>query len=189
MRVKTGLRGQKKRPLPRQKARDAMRPKVPVILWQTKYAVKIPKKGASRAPAQNWAVPGSHSSEGWVRLPAGLVRPPPVFLENAWPQNKRGKRKQGKRSTGKPLPPSVPRKGPRNKHQENPKNARGPEWHPEKRQEAGRTAKTGKQTRRDTKKKRNQQTSACEGVSCYYLSFISSKKTKGRGNKPENVDI
>ena len=57
MRVKMGLKGQKKRPLPRQKARDAVRPRVPVTLWQTKYAIKIPQKEASRAPAQEWAVP------------------------------------------------------------------------------------------------------------------------------------
>ena len=48
--VKTGLRGQKKRPLPRQKARDAARPRVPVTLWLTKTAVKIPQKEGANPP-------------------------------------------------------------------------------------------------------------------------------------------
>ena len=48
--VRTGLRGQKKRPLPRQKARDAVRPRVPVTLWLTKTAVKIPQKEGANPP-------------------------------------------------------------------------------------------------------------------------------------------
>ena len=43
-------------------------------------------------PPKNGPSPGSHSSEGWVRLPSGLVRPPPVFLEKVWPQNEKGEK-------------------------------------------------------------------------------------------------
>ena len=37
-------------PPPTQKVPDAMRSRVPVTLWQTKCAVKIPKKGAANSP-------------------------------------------------------------------------------------------------------------------------------------------
>ena len=47
---KKGLRGQRKTPPPQQKALDAVRPRVPVTLWQTKEAVKNPEKEGTNPP-------------------------------------------------------------------------------------------------------------------------------------------
>ena len=117
------------------------------------------------------------------------VRLPTRASRNSVAAKHKGKRKQGRRSTRKPLPPRVPRKGPRkgranklkpHKFKENPKNARGPEWHPEKPPRSRTHGQNGRnrQKRRDTKKKGNSKTSACAGVSCYYLIFVSQKKNK-----------
>ena len=150
-----------------------------MTLWQTRYAVEIPKKGGVQEPrAKTGLSPGSHSSEGWVRLPAGLVRPPPVLLENVWPQkqNTRGKRKhRQEKPKENPCRLASQEKGLR-RFKENPKNRAGPRMAtPKNHQEAGRTAKTGRnrQKRRDTKKKTGtSKTSAGEGVSCHYLNCI-----------------
>ena len=114
---------------------------------------------------------------------AGLVRPPPVILEKVWPQNKRGKEKQNKSNTRRPLPPRVPRKGLR-RSKENPKNARGPEWHPGKTPRSGTHGQNGRkrQKRRDTKRKKTRKTGACAGVSCYYLNIVSKKKPTSAKN-------
>ena len=102
-------------------------------------------------------------------------------------------RKPGKKSTETPLRPHVqkgPRKGSELKFQENPKNARGPEWHPEfprrKRQEAGRTAKRAKTNRGGTQREnRKNQTSACGGV--LLLPELYLLKNKKR-EKQDDVD-
>ena len=58
VRVKKGLcGGRKNAPIPDKKALDAARPRVPVTLWQTKYAVKIPKKGATNSPRPRLGLP------------------------------------------------------------------------------------------------------------------------------------
>ena len=44
------VRGQRKSPLPGQKALDAVRPWVPVTHWLTKKAVKIPQKEGTNPP-------------------------------------------------------------------------------------------------------------------------------------------
>ena len=65
------------------------------------------------------------------------------------------------------------------KYQENPKNARGPEWHPEenaKKQDA-RPKGARNQVRRDKQKRKQEQAKQVRvGVSCYYLIFLSQKK-------------
>ena len=74
------------------------------------------------------------------------------------------------------LAASRPKKGPRKgqatrtpKLQENPKNARGPEWHPRKHQETGCTATKGdKPTAAGQKKTKPVRV----GVYCYYLIYI-----------------
>ena len=72
VRVKKACEGARKRPPP-----HTERPWTPCVRGSlaplaTKDADKIPEKGASKAPAQDWAPsPGSHSSEGWVKVPAG----------------------------------------------------------------------------------------------------------------------
>ena len=103
-----------------------------------------------------------------------------------WPQNKTEGEKQqpSTRSTETTLPPRVQKRAsegasklePR-KFQENPKNAWGPELHPEenaKKQDA-RPRRAKNQTRRD-KKNKNKQKQVRVGVSCYHLSCVSRKK-------------
>ena len=182
---KKGLRGQKKRPLPRQKARDAARPRVPVTLWLTNKPSKTQKRRGPTLRARGAPLVLTRARGGRDH-PLPTSARSPTRAEKACSrktkQNKRGKEKQGNRSTRKPLPPRVPRKGLR-RFKENPKNARGPEWHPEKNAEKrdARPKRAKQQTRRDTKKRKGKsKTSACEGVSCYYLICISSKKTRKR---------
>ena len=59
VRVKNGtcVGAEKRPPPPTQKVPDAMRPRVPVTLWQTKYAVKIPKKGGVQSPRPRLGLP------------------------------------------------------------------------------------------------------------------------------------
>ena len=100
-----------------------------------------------------------------------------------------GKQKPQKRIDANTLAASRPRKKvsegasklkPR-RFRENPKNVKGPDWHPY--QNARRTH--GQNGRRRNcsgdKKKEPDQQSAVWGVSCYYLNYISSKKR--RANK------
>ena len=73
-------------------------------------------------------------------------------------RNTRGKRKQGKRSTGKPLAASRPKKKASEGSRRIPKTHGAQNGTPKNHQEEGRTAKTGEtKKRRDTNKKRNQQ--------------------------------
>ena len=172
VRVKKGLCGGTKSPHPRQKALDAGRPWVPGPTGN-KICRQNPTKRGVHSPAQR-RTPWPSLGRGAGETTAGLVRPPPVNLEKVWPQNKRGKEKQNKSNTRKPLPPRVPRKGLR-RSKENPKNARGPEWHPGKTPRSGTHGQNGRkrQKRRDTKRKRTRKTGACAGVSCDYLSYVS----------------
>ena len=63
MRVQKGLKGQIKRPLPRQKALDAARPRVPVTLLANKKAVRKTQKRRGPTLRPNRASPGPHSGE------------------------------------------------------------------------------------------------------------------------------
>ena len=155
VRVKKGLCGGTKNPHPRQKALDAGRPWVPGPTGN-KICRQNPTKRGVHSPAQK--------RTPWPSLGRGAGEIPFThfgeitysgFLDKVWPQNKRGKEKQNKSNTRKPLPPRVPRKGLR-RSKENPKNARGPEWHPGKTPRNGTHGQNGRkrQKRRDTKRKK-----------------------------------
>ena len=103
--------GQKKTPpIPDKKALDAARPRVPATLWQTKYAVKIPKKGATNSPPpKTGPSPGSHSSEGWVRLPPGQRDHPRLSRKSVAAKHK-GKKKTRQKKHKKTLAASRPKK-------------------------------------------------------------------------------
>ena len=171
------VRGHAKSPLPTQKGLGRHASVGPWPHTQQKMPTKSLKKGRPIMPQpENGPSLGSHSSEGWVKLPSGLVRPPPVFLEKVWPQNekKEKKKNKNKRNTRRPLPPRVPRKGPQKLQGESQKTPGAQNGTPEKRQESGRTAKTGGTNKNGgTQKERTRKTSACAGVSCYYLNFVS----------------
>ena len=94
----------------------------------TKYADKIPRKGASIAPRSRRS-PWPSLGRGAGETTAGLVRPPPVILEKVWPQNKREKKKKEQRT--KTLAASRPKKGPQKVQGESQKRP-GPRMAPRK---------------------------------------------------------
>ena len=129
--------GCKKRP-----PSQTRRPWVPVTLCQQNKATKSQnKRGPTLRPQRGFPWP-SLGRGGGRRAPRACRRSSHwlgLLVKRVKPQNKRGKHKPRKRSQETPLPPRVPRKRasegaselkPR-KFKENPKNARGPEWHPE----------------------------------------------------------
>ena len=139
--------------------------------------------------ARSTAPPGPQSGAGRVRRPGGMPRTttgPPLLVgvKKAAKHNRRGTQKQQKETTKTLLPPRVQKRAsegasvlkPR-KFQENPQNARGPEWHPEKTPRSGTHGQKGRtrQVRRDKKGTGKSNPSACGGVPCYYLSFLSKK--------------
>ena len=129
-------------------------------------------------------------ARGWARSPSCPLRWDHL-LGHEKVCGRRTNTKGGKRNTrqekhGKPLPPRVPRKRPQKVQGESQKRP-GPRMAPrEKRQEAGRTAKTGETDRNAAghkKEKREQaKQGACAGVSCDYLIFISEKRKKKQKN-------
>ena len=100
----------KNAPSPTEKVPDAGRPRVPVTLWQTKYADKIPKKGASRAPAQDWAFPWESLLRGVGKTTRRVSETTPGLLEKVWPQNEKGKKKTRQKKNKKTLAASRPKK-------------------------------------------------------------------------------
>ena len=153
MRVKKGLRGQRKRPLPRETG-----PKGPCDpLPNTNKREMDPERPCPNGRGRCLSL-GPHSGEGQARWPGGMPRTmtgPPLLVrvkKNSRKTQRHGeKEKQGKRSTENPCRLASQEKGLR-RSKENPKNARGPEWHPEKTPRSGTHGQNGqKQTRRDTK--------------------------------------
>ena len=130
---------------------------------------------------------------------------PGLLVKSVQPQNKtkRGKGKnKDKRSTAKPLPPRVPRKGASegaselnpHKFQENPKNPRGPEWRPEKTPRSRTHGQKGRNNKRGgtQKQKRNKQKGACGGVlllpDLYLLKKKPRKTTSTKKPKEERTN-
>ena len=185
MRVKTGLRGQKKRPLPRQKAQDAVRPRVPVTLWLTKKPSKTPKRrGPTLRP--RGASPRPHSGEGRARSPipaSARSRAGPSSKKCAAAKQKRGKGKTRTREAQQnPCRLASQEKGPQKGRASSspissrriPKTPGAQNGAPKKRQEAGRTAKKGETTSAaGHKNKKGTSKKVRVGVSCYYLICIS----------------
>ena len=132
---KRDLRGHKKAPPPQQKrSLDAVRPRVPVTLWHTKMPTKSLKRGHLKPPAQDWAVPWESFLRGVGKSTRRVseTTPGPSRKGVAAQQNTRGKKpRQEKEAQKNPCRLASREKGLR-RFKENPKNARGPEWHPEK---------------------------------------------------------
>ena len=179
------VRGRRKSPLPRQKGPGRWASKGPCDPLADKICRHNPTKGGVHSPH-------ARRRSSWPSLGRGAGETPFThfgditysgFLDKAWPQDKtKGeKEKPSKRSTA----PAASRPKKRasegaselkpHKFQENPKNARGPEWHPEKppRSRTHRQHGRNRQKRRDTKRKETSKTSACVGVSCDCLIYIS----------------
>ena len=158
--VKRACEGARKRPPPHTKRPWTQRVRGSPAPQATKDADKIPKKGAANMPPpKNGPSPGSHSSEGWVRLPSGLVKTTPgLSRKSVAAKRKRGKRKTKQEKHTKTLAASRPKKKGLRRSKENPKNARGPEWHPGKTPRSGTHGQNGRnrEKRRDTKKKKKQ---------------------------------
>ena len=176
------MRGQKKRPLPVQKGPGRSASEGPCDPLAHKQAVKNPEKEGTNPPRSRRS-PGPHSGQGRARSPvAHFGEITYSGLKGVWPQNKQkgGKEHKDKRSTGKPLPPRVPRKRPQKVQGESQKRA-GPRMAPrEKRQETGRTAKTGKTDKSggtQTRKKPEKQVRV-RGVLLLPDLCLSKKKNK-----------
>ena len=154
---------------------------------------KSPKRGHLKPPPKTGPSPGSHSSEGWVKLPAGLVRPPPRPSRKgvAAQQNTRGKRKQAQKKPRKTLAASRPKKKRPQKVQGESQKRTGPRWHPEKTtKKRDARPKRAKQTKAAGHKKRKgtAKQGACEGVSCCYLNCLSSKKKTRKNDVDEKPE-
>ena len=112
-------------------------------------------------------------------------------------QNRRGKEKTRHKKHGTPLPPRVPRKRGLRSTRRIPKTHGAQKGTPKKTQEAGRTAKTGKNKRGGTQnEKRNKQKGACGGVlllpDLYLLkktakNDVGEKKPKDKRTAPKNT--
>ena len=166
--VKRACEGARKRPPP-----HTERPWTPCVRGSlaplaNKRCRQNPKKGASIAPA-------------WPSLGRGAGEIPFThrhllgFSRQSVAAKQKGKKKNKTRETHEdPCRLASQEKaseGPRRL----PKTPGAQNGTPEKRQEAGRTAKTGgtDKSGRTQKRKITRKTSACAGVSCYYLSFVS----------------
>ena len=160
VRVKKGLRGQRKRPLPREKG-----PRGPCDpLLNTGKRKKYPERPCPNGRGRCLPL-GPHSGEGQARWPGGMPRTmtgPPLLVrvKKSRKTQQKGKTKTRERSDQKHPCRLASRERASEEYQENPKNARGPEWHPDKNaRRKGRTAKTGEQTNaagdKDKNKKKN----------------------------------
>ena len=171
-----GLRGgTQKAPSPYRKALDAMRPWVPGFTGN-KRCRQNPKKGASIAPALEALPLALTRARGWGD-PLYPLRCDHLlgFSRQSVAAKQKGKQKNKTRKTHEdPCRLASQEKaseGPRRI----PKTPGAQNGTPEKRQEAGRTAKTGGTDKSGgtQKRKRTRKTGACAGVSCYYLNFVS----------------
>ena len=188
---KMGPEGAEKNPpSPTEKVPDAGRPRVPVTLWLTKRTNKIPKKEASRAPAQDWAFPWESLLRGVGKTTRRVSETTPGLLDKVWPQNEKGKSKtRQKKHTKKTLAASRPKKRASEGASEQAQaplvqgesqNHAGPRMAPrEKRREAGRTAKMG-ETDKSGRKQKGKETSKnkCARRGVLLLPELCLKKKK-----------
>ena len=146
------------------------------------------KKNTRRGPTlrPRGAPPSPHSGEGRARSPVlalfGEITSSGCLEKCvAAKQNRRGKTKTKHKKHGNTLAASRPKRAsegaselkPR-KFQENPKNAWGPEWHPEKAPGERTHGQNGRKTNRGgTKRRKKRPQPVRVGVSRYYLNFIS----------------
>ena len=171
------MRGHVKGPLPIQKGPGRCASVSPCDPLAHKTSRQKPTKGGGQyAPAQR--------RSPWPSLGRGAGEIPYThfgvitysgFLEKVWPQNEKGKRKTRQKKHTKTLAASRPKKKASEGPRRIPKTPGAQNGTPAKTPRSGTHGQNGRnrQKRRDTKKKENQKTSACAGVSCYYLNFIS----------------
>ena len=155
-----------------------------MTLWQTKYADKIPKNGASIAPALNRAVPWESLLRGVGKTTRRVseTTPGPSRKSVAAKQNTRGKlRKTSHKKRGNTPAASRPRKGASEPAPGESQKRAGPRMAPRqttKKQDA--RPKRAKQAKAAGRKQRKgtSKTGACEGVSCYYLNCLNREKRR-----------
>ena len=185
VRVKKGLRGQRKRPLPRETG-----PKGPCDPQpNTNKREMDPERPCPNGRGRCLSL-GPHSGEGQARWPGGTPRSmtgPPLLVceKTAAKHNDTGKKKNKAREAQKTLAASRPKKkaseGPRRIPKTHgvqngtPKNAKKRDARPKR----AKTNAAGHKNRKGKSK-----TSACGGVPCDYLSCLSQKKKK----KDDDVD-
>ena len=197
-----GLRGGRRNaPSPYKKALDAVRPRVPVTLWLTNKPSKTQKRRGPTLRARRRS-PGPHSGAGRVRrpdvMPFSAQRPTrgcPLRLESllgllekvCGRKTERNGEKQNKTQEAAKLPCRLAsEKKASEEYQENPKNARGPEWHPAKTPERkdARPKRENKPNAAGTQTRKGRKTqSACGGVPCDYLIFLSEKRKRKKKQK------
>ena len=152
-----GLEGRKKKP-------GAGKNKNVRVKNGTRGGRKVPRPQHKRSRTRcvrGWAFPWESllRGVGKTTLSPTSVRLPTRASRNVWPQNKTEweKKKPSTRSTEHPCRLASQEKGPQSKYQENPKNARGPERHPEENARSGTHSQNGqKQVRRDIKREKEQ---------------------------------
>ena len=154
------VRRQRKCPLPRQKALDAVRPRVPVTLWLTNKPSKTQKRRGPTLRARGAPLALTRARGGRDHpLPTSARSPTRASIKSvAAKQNRRGERNTRTREAQEnPCRLASQEKGLR-RSKENPKNARGPEWHPEKNAEKqdARPKRAKQKARRDTKREKEQ---------------------------------
>ena len=159
MRVKKGRRGPIKSPLPRQKALDAVRPRVPVTLWLSKKPTKAQKRRGPTLRARGAPLALTRARGGRDHpLPTSARSPTRAEKVCSRKTKQKGKKNNKAREAHEnPCRLASKKKGLRTSTRRIPKTHGAQNGTPKNRQEAGRTAKTGKeQTRRDTKREKEQ---------------------------------
>ena len=167
--MKKGLcGGTKNAPIPDKKALDAGRPWVPGPTGN-KICRQNPKKGASIAPAQDWAFPWESLLRGVGKTTRRVSETTPGLLDKVWPQNDKGKRKTKQKKHKKTLAASRPQekglgRGERTSSspissRRIPKPRGAQNGTPRKTPRSGTHGQNGRnrQKRRETKRKKNKQ--------------------------------
>ena len=167
-----------------------------MTLWLTNKPSKTQKRRGPTLRARRRS-PGPHSGAGRVRrpdvMPFSAQRPTrgcPLRLESllgllekvCGRKTERNGEKQNKTQEAAKLPCRLAsEKKASEEYQENPKNARGPEWHPAKTPERkdARPKRENKPNAAGTQTRKGRKTqSACGGVPCDYLIFLSEKRKR-----------
>ena len=146
--------------------------------------------------ARTTALPGPSLGRGAGSTTRGYASyddgsAPSSWCEKAAKHNRRGKQKQQRETTKTPLPPRVQKRAsegvselkPR-KFQENPKNVRGPEWHPGKTPRSGTHGQNGRTNKCGGTKKRNRKKQPkCVWGCALLLPKLSLFKRKNKNKK------
>ena len=160
VRVNKGLRGQKKRPLPRQKARDAARPRVPVTLWLTNKPSKTQKRRGPTLRARGAPLALTRARGGRDHpLPTSARSPTRAekVCSRKTKQNKRGKRKTRQEKHKKTLAASRPKKKASEGSRRIPKTRGAQNGTPRKTPRSGTHGQNGRNNKRGGTQKREKE--------------------------------